>query len=197
MNFNLRHYKEARRGSEPPQVFTRPYFRQERDVYDTTRSPNDGKGDKLTTPGSEGLPGQPGDMSAPAFGTRGRDGSPEPDDFSEFGSRDDRNIRDPNKKLPRDSDPPNPFASDFLGSQDTQYGSGQDTDYGQAQHDGTNRERSDSALSMENTVQRQLGEGGELDRKPAITNMPSGGSYNSLLENDDTPLGRIRRVQRR
>jgi len=192
MSFNLKRYKYSRRGEEPSEVFTRPFFR-ERDVYDTTRLPNDGKGYKHTTMMSEGMPGEPGDIAAPSGGSRTRDGSPEPDDYSRYNPDGREDSQDAKNKLPSDTEPDQPFGN----GSGSQYNEGTQTDYGTAGHEGTNREPSDSPMSIERTVERKLGPGGELDRKPTITEMPKKNPFNKSLNNDDTPLRRVRRLQRR
>jgi len=190
MKFNLLQFKTAKRGSEPPEVFTRPFFR-ERDVYDLTHAPNDGRGYKLTTPYSEGMPGDSPDMGSAAGGTRGRDGSPEPDDFSEFGSREDRDTRGAKSKLPSDSDPEKVFNP--AGADTSQYEEGLQTEWGSAGHDAPADQRSDSAVSIERTVQRKMGPEGERDRKAPVSNMAPW----NLKKKDDTIFKRVQRVQRR
>ena len=158
--FNLSRYKTAQqRGQNPPSTLPNEVERTLRRIkdqdYSLDRKPGDGEGQKLTTPGSEGMMGDNPDAGAAGFGSNERKGYPS--GISQF--------QDPGDKrddLPKDTDPDDPFTGD---SNPQQYGEGLNTDMGIPNAD------AGDALSMTDTVLRKSEEGGDLDRKSDISTM--------------------------
>ena len=164
--FNLRRYKEARRGSEPPEAFLPQVWRG--DPYDRTRHPGDGQGYKLTTPGSQGVHGEPGDISSPEFGRRWT--SEGPDIPTGFIDDDASDKATHNNETPAGGDPDSPFGADDSGdNRSTQYGTGLSTDFGQMLHDDPDP-AADNALGRHSTVERMMS-GEDRDRKTPYGDM--------------------------
>lgn len=164
MKFNLRQYKVAQqRGRYPsgllPEDMERA-IRLQQDPYRLDHVPGDGKGQKLTTPGSQGMPGDAPDVGAGMGGSNERKGYPT--GISQFEDH-DRPLDD----LPFDSDPEDPFT----GKKPTEpFGQGQNTGYGEAMHDDANVNVPDSVLGIHQTVGKDLNDN-EGDRKTDISTM--------------------------
>jgi hypothetical protein len=165
-SFNLRRYKEARRGSEPPEAFLPQVWRG--DPYDRTRHPGDGQGYKLNTPGSQGLHGEPPDISAPEFGRAWTAEGPDIPTAMDRNLNEDHALR--RNETPADWDPESPFGADDSGdNRSTQYGTGLSTDFGQLLHD-DQKPSADSSLGLHSTVERMMS-GDERDRKTPYGDM--------------------------
>tara|TARA_B100001778_G_scaffold334491_1_gene346132 strand:+ start:25090 stop:25662 length:573 start_codon:yes stop_codon:yes gene_type:complete len=164
--FNLRRYKEARRGSEPPEAFLPQVWRG--DPYDRTRHPGDGKGYNLVTPGNQGLGTQPPDISAPEFGRKWTAEGPDIPTAQDQNLNEDKAIR--RNDTPSDWDPDDPFAAENDGdNRSTEYGQGLSTDYGQGLHDDS-EPAADTALGLHSTVERMMNDDGR-DRPTPFGNM--------------------------
>lgn len=167
--FNLKRYKEARRGSEPPTAFLPQVWRG--DPYDRTRHPGDGQGYKLTTPGSQGIGNEPPDMSAPEFGRKWTGEAPD------IPSAVNRNFSDDkagyNNQTPSDDDPDHPFTEEMGGdNRSTEYGEGLSSDFGQGLHD-DKQPSADAALGQHATVERMMGDADYRDRSTPYGDMSS------------------------
>jgi len=163
MVFNFSIYKTARWGEYPPGSLPdemERMFRLREDPF-KSHKPGDGKGNKMSTPASDGMPGEPSDIGAAWGGGKGRPGYPkgisvgdDPGDNSE-------------QQIQTDKDPDHPFTGRQRGEGETWYGRGQDTNVGQALHDDTNiaGEVGDSAVGIRPTVGREINPEGDRDRK--------------------------------
>tara|TARA_B100000614_G_scaffold262909_1_gene300776 strand:+ start:241068 stop:241676 length:609 start_codon:yes stop_codon:yes gene_type:complete len=173
MAFNYRQFKMAQqRGQYPshslPATDRERWLRQKEDPY-APHKPGDGKGPKLTTPGSEGMMGQPPD---PGFQAGGKERKGYPTGISQF---EDPADSEKFRVVPSDSDPDDPFSGKSRGEGKGEYGKGQGTDYGQALHDDRNVHTDgyeNHTLGIEETVKRDLDDD-RRDRPPAITTMPA------------------------
>lgn len=196
MAFNLRKYKIAQRGRYPsnllPDESERPFLARQ-NPYRLDEKPGDGQGQKLTTPGSEGMPGDAPDAASGFGGSKERKGYPRGTSAYE----DQDAVFD---DIPADTDPDDPFREK---RDPSQYGGGQGTDYGQALHDETNVNIGDSALGIHQTVMNDM-HGGGKDRKTDIANMQgapesklkSRRPYNHRLQRT-SPMDFVRDAQRR
>lgn len=147
--FNFKRYKEARRGEETPTAFQPQVMRG--DPYKKTRHPGDGLGYNLTTPGSQGMPGEMPDIAAPEFG---RAWTAEAPDIPSVTNDDDANTR--RNKTPTGHDPDDPFRSNGEGdNSETEYGTGLSTDFGQALMD-DQEPGGDSPMGIHETVGRMM-----------------------------------------
>lgn len=166
--FNLRQYKEARRGSEPPEAFLPNTWKT--DPYDRTRHPGDGQGYNLITPGSQGIGNEPPDIASPEFGRKWT--AEGPDIPTEIGKNLNEDYAVRRNNTPSGSDPDDPFAAENKGdSRSTEYGQGLSTDYGQGLHD-DKEPSADSALGLHSTVERMMSDSGR-DRKTPYGDMQS------------------------
>lgn len=163
--FNMRLYKISQmRGRFPSETLpdaNERAFRFRQNPYRLDETPNDGEGQKLTTPGSDGMLGDAPDGGAAWGGGNERKGYPR--GISMYEGSEDEEFDD----LPFDTDPDQPFGESIS---QPQYGKGQDTGHGQAMHDDVNVQDGDSALGIHETVSREMNDSG-LDRKTDISNM--------------------------
>lgn len=173
--FNLKQYKEAR--NPTPRAFELPITR-DRTNYKKHRTPNDGDGYKLTTPGD------PDDMSASQFSRAWPEGSPDIPTQHDRGF--DNDASSYNNETPSDNDPDLPFGES---TDSTQYGEGLSGDLGQGLHD--DKEPSGEApLGTHETVQRVL----NIDpNEPHDRKTPYGDMGRPFSGNMATPFNQSRR----
>lgn len=199
MSFNFKQYKLAQqRGRHPSELLPdedERAFRARQNPYRLDEVPGDGQGQKLTTPGSEGMLSDAPDAGAAWGGGKEREGYPR--GISQFEDQDQK-FDD----IPTDRDPDDPFTGNESRSE---YGQGQGTDYGQALHDDANVNAGDSALGLHNTVLNDIS-GNDRDRKTDISNMQGAKDsflsrrtrkpFNSSLQRGG-PMDVVRDVQRK
>ena len=173
-HFNLRQYKQAWSNGDPQAFLPGPW---KPDPYDRTRNPGDGQGHKVTTPGSQGLPGENPDMSAPEFGRKWTTEGPDIPSAMDHNLKEDKTINRNN--TPSDGDPDDPFAAESRGdNRSTQYGTGLSTDFGQGLHD-DKEPSADSVLGLNSTVGRMISKE-DRDRPTPFGNMQkSNNPYNA------------------
>lgn len=180
--FNLKLYKEARRGSEPPQVFQPRMWND--DEYFRNPSPGSGRGHKMTTPGSQGLPGEPSDLSSPEVSRIFPDGGPHiPSSDNSKWNEDDFVA----KNAPADSDPDHPYYENVL--TDGQYNDGTNSDHGQTLHDDA-QPSFDSAIGTYSTVARDMSH--NLDRNTPYADMSRSRIFNVRQNRSDDIFDLIR-----
>lgn len=161
--FNLRRFKTAQqRGQFPPSTLPTEVERVLRRIkdqdYSLDRKPGDGEGQKLTTPGSEGMLGDNPDAAGASFGSNDRKGYP--DGISQY-----QDPGDTKEDLPHDWDTDGSFEGDSP-LQDTHGGGGtNDSDVGIPNAD------PGDALSITDTALRNSEDNRDLDRKSDIATM--------------------------
>lgn len=170
MVYNLKKIITARRGETPPATLPDAQdraFWMNRDPYDLNRSPGDGKGTKLTTPGSEGMPGVQRDIASPSFGTKEREGYP----TGVSAYEDTANI-DSRGHVPSSSDPPNPNTGRKRQEGETEYGEGPKNDFGETLHDDaqTDYQQDSAPLGVHEGVFRDMF-GENRDRATDVSTM--------------------------
>ena len=152
LRFNLKQYKEAQRGHEPPEAFK--HRLDKKDPYDLTRHPGDGKGYNRVTPGSQGINGENQDIASPEFGRKWTPEGPSYPTQRGNNLNDDKAIN--RNETPAGWDPDDPFSAENEGdNRSTEYGQGLSTDYGQGIHD-DKEPSADSALGLHSTVGRMI-----------------------------------------